>query len=203
MLTVKLGLADGSVVARAKMDLKAQFTSDASMDTFISETPVYNVYTMASSTGAGAAIAEMSDIGLGFNLAVGSHLGNFLFEKTDIFFFSAIGDSEYVNKSITTAIYKGGRTANATTMNDIEGYLDLSDTYYDDTCNDTTTDCDTMFTALFSDPDFGGQEQNSGADPGDARSTTINAVTSTSYLSSVYPTGSTTWDSVFDMTFTP
>ena len=196
-------LEDDSVIARAKMDMKAQYGSDAGMDAAISATPVYNVYTIADSAGAGAAIANMSDIGIGLDGGgVNQHLGYFLFTKTDKFFFNASGTSEYVNKAISPAVYVDGRTA-TTFLTNVETALTLPGGYFSGTCNATTTDCTLLFNTMFDDPNFGGQEQNSGTDPGDARSTTINAVTSTSYLSSVYPTGSTSWDGVFDMSFTP
>ncbi len=194
-------LADNSFIARAKMDMKAQYSSDATMDTLITETPVYQVFTVADSTGAGAALAEMSDIGWGLDLSGSSlgHIGYYLFTKTDTFFFNASGVSEYVNKVISSATYEGARTSTTGNLDTIEAALSLSADYYTDTCNDTTTDCSAMIEALFSNSDFG-QEQNSGTDPGDSRST---AITSPSYLSSVYPTGSSSWDGVFDMSFTP
>ena len=76
----------------------------------------------------------------------------------------------------------------------------------------TDDECNVFLNAVFALGTSFGQESNSGSDPGDQRSTIINAITSSSYLPSVCPgnapgqTATTcTFDAtdVFAQTFTP
>ncbi|PCI27718.1 MAG: hypothetical protein COB67_07965 [SAR324 cluster bacterium] len=191
-------LSDSSFVARGRMDMKGSFGADATMDSWTPK-PAIMMYAITDSTGKGAASSSMAN--MGFPLG---GLGYYQFTMADEYFFTATGTSEYVNKSIPSAVYKEGRTiADASADSTYGSMFGLPGSYFQTTCNNVAdADCDVFITALFSNDNFG-QEQNSGTDPGDSRSTVINALTDSDYLSSVYPAGSTSWTGVFDMSFTP
>jgi hypothetical protein len=196
-------------VARGMMDMKQQFFND----TGIPEVPLLKVYAVSDDFGKGAAIADMQDVALPLelNAATGNHLGNYLFSKTDIYAFKADGDWDWVEKSITSAEYRGGRTTPQVggtldpfnpSLEGIALYLNLNttdQTYFSgDACNTVGDDCTALLNAIFADG-FADQEPNQGADPMDWRSAAIAAP---DYLGSVYPNG-VDWNGVFDYTFTP
>ncbi len=144
---------------------------------------------------------DLTDVNLG-------HLGYYLFTKDDKYFFDATGASEWIDKTITTATLEdpGLRTSDATQLDTIEDALSLATDYFDTGCNTDGGDCTVLLEAIFADGAYG-QEADSGADPGDARSTIINNVTSTDYLPSICPNDATTctYDEtdVFAQSFTP
>ena len=196
-------------VARGIMDMKQQFFTVNG----ISEVPVLRMYTVADDFGKGAAVADMQDIALPLvlNANTGNNLGNYLFSKNDIYAFKANGDWDWVNKTITSAEYRGERTTPLTggTLNpfnpSLEGialYLGLNtpdQAYFSGSaCNNVGDDCTALFNAIFANG-FADQEPNQGSDPMDWRSAAIAAP---DYLATVYPNG-VDWGGAFDYSFTP
>lgn len=187
--------------ARGLMEMKAQF---APVDG-ISELPQLRMYTVSDRLGEGAAVAEFVDVSLPLEIdaSTGDHLGNYIFDKTDIYFFDADQRTaepwDWIDKTITDSQYRGGRNLTTITEADIIDFLGLSLTYFSGTeCANVGDDCTAMLNAIFADG-FAGQEQNQGSDPMDWRSA---AITSPAYLGSVYPNGSD-WAGAFDPAFTP
>ena len=187
--------------ARGLMDMKAQFAPVAD----ITELPQLRMYTVSDRLGEGAAVAEFVDMSLPLEIdaSTGDHLGNYIFDKTDIYFFDADQRAaepwDWIDKTITDSQYRGGRNLVAITEADIISFLGLSPSYFSGTeCANVGDDCTEMLNAIFADG-FAGQEQNQGSNPMDWRST---AITSPAYLDSVYPNGSD-WVGAFDPVFTP
>ncbi|HEC20867.1 MAG TPA: hypothetical protein ENI97_16245 [Gammaproteobacteria bacterium] len=187
--------------ARGLMEMKAQFAPVAG----ISELPQLRMYTVADRLGEGAAVAEFVDVSLPLEIDAvsGDHLGNYLFDKTDIYFFDADQNSatpwDWIDKTVTDSQYRGGRNLVTMSTTDIIAFLGLSPSYFSGTeCANVGDDCTAMLNAVFADG-FAGQEQNQGSDPMDWRST---AITSPDYLLSVYPNGAD-WVGAFDMSFNP
>ncbi len=187
--------------ARGLMAMNAQFMPV----TGITEVPELRMYTVSDRLGEGAAIAEFVDISLPLEIdaTTGDHLGNYLFDKTDIYFFDADQTSaepwDWVEKSITDSQYRGERNLVGVTTADIITWLGLPLSYFaGNECNNIGDDCTTLLNAIFTDG-FADQEQNQGADPMDWRSA---AIVSPDYLTSVYPNGSD-WTGAFDLVFTP
>jgi len=187
--------------ARGLMEMKAQFVPVDG----ITELPQLRMYTVSDRLGEGAAVAEFVDVSLPLEIdtVTGDHLGNYLFDKTDIYFFDANQNSttpwDWIDKTITDSQYRGGRNLVTMTTADIISFLSLSPTYFSGTeCANPGDDCTVLLNAIFTDG-FADQEQNQGMNPMDWRST---AITSPTYLVSVYPNGSN-WIGAFDFTFTP
>jgi len=187
--------------ARGLMAMKDQFMPVAG----ITELPDLRMYTVSDRLGEGAAVAEFVNIALPLEIdpSTGDHLGNYLFDKTDIYFFDADQTSaqpwDWVEKTITDSQYRGGRNLVTMGTGDIINFLGLPLTYFSGTeCNNEGDDCTVMLNAIFSDG-FAGQEQNQGSDPMDWRSA---AITSPAYLTTVYPNG-TDWTGAFDPVFMP
>ncbi|VAW99381.1 hypothetical protein MNBD_GAMMA21-2748 [hydrothermal vent metagenome] len=193
-------------VARGMIEMKAQFLPVNG----ITEIPTVQMYTVADSFGSGAAIAEFQDVTLPLELNTTSnnHLGNYLFTQNDVYFFQEDGDWDWVNKTITTAEYRGGRTTPATggTWIPFDPSLDVivlglaldPDYFTGAQCANLNDDCTDLLNAVFIDG-FAGQEPNQGADPMDWRST---AVANPDYLTTVYPNG-VDWTGAFDLVFLP
>jgi len=192
--------------ARGMIKMKAQFFTIPGID----EIPDIQFYTVSDMLGNGASIAEIQNLSLPLwiNLFRNNHLGNYLFTKKDIYFFEDDSDWEYINKTITTATYKGGRN---TALNGgswipfdpsqdmIITALELDENYFNgELCGDVNSSCTELLNAIFRDG-FAEQEQNQGADPVDWRS---DAIDSASYLETVYPNGEN-WNSAFEQSFTP
>lgn len=169
------------------------------------------MYTVSDDLGSGAAIATFGDFALGFDLSVGfagEHLGYYLFDKTDKYFFNAAGASEWIDKAITDGSYQTGKTSTAITDSIIESALsivtgtDLTGTI--DSCfTGSSVGCVDLLNGIFAGGSGFVTEVNVGSDPADERSTIINAITSTDYLQSPYPDGFTSWSGVFKRKFTP
>jgi hypothetical protein len=200
-------------IARGLMDMKRQFF----IDTGISELPMLQMYTVSDRFGNGAAVADFIDIALPLEIIPatetepGNHLGNYLSTKNDIYVFDEDGDWEWVNKSFSSAEYRGGRTTPATggtidplnpSLEGIAMYFNLNtteQTYFEgDACNNEGDDCTELLNAIYDDG-FAEQEQNQGEDPNDWRSM---AIAEPDYLPSVYP-NSENWNGAFDMVFIP
>lgn len=193
-------------VARGLMDMKSQFLPV----TGVSEVPQLKMYTVSDRLGKGAAIAQLNDVGIGLELTSTNHLGNYLFDKTDTYFFQADKDWDYIHKTVTASQYRGGRTTPASggswvlpfnpSLDMIEQNMNLGTGYFADTCSVIGDDCSALMNAIFADTDgFAGQEPNQGSDPLDWRST---AIATPDYLTTVYPNG-VSWDGAFDPSYTP
>jgi len=197
--------------ARGLMNMKAQFLPVADID----ELPVLQMFTVSNRLGDGAAVAEFEDVSLplDLNADTGNHLGNYLFDKTDKYFFDADQGSnepwDWIHKSFSFAEYRGGRTTPLTggtgedpfdpSLDQIVTFLGLPDTYFTaNECNVVGDSCVELLNAVFEN-DFAGQEPNQGADPADWRS---SAIANPDYLGSVFPNGSD-WSGAFDFGFTP
>ena len=197
--------------ARGLVDMKTQFLPVEG----ITETPKIRLYTVSDRVGNGAALAEMEDVGLPLELNAESenHLGHYLFDKRDIYFFDDNQTSDkpwdWISKTFTYAVYRGGRTTppsdgDITTsfdpsLDQVQEILQLPVGYFEGgSCAKIGDGCLELMDAIFQDG-FAEQEPNQGADPGDWRS---SALTLPDYLKSVYPNGSN-WDGAFDMVFTP
>jgi hypothetical protein len=173
----------------------------------ITEVPDVHMFTVADALGNGAALAEFRDISVPLivNEALNNHLGNYLFDKDDIYFFEDDGDWEWIYKSIADAVYRGSRnegTGGSPEDPDLETiatWLELDADYFTgNKCAVVNDDCTDLLNAVFEDG-FAEQEPNQGSDPGDWRSTAIGNPT---YLLSIYPNGAD-WTGAFDFSYTP
>ena len=191
--------------AQGLLAMKAQFSPYEN----ITEVPNVRIFSVSNELGKGAAVAEAQDFALPFmiNEDLNNHLGHYLATKTDAYYFK--GDVshaqpwDFVNKSFTQAVLRGGRTTAETdgrwvpfnpSLDMIRIALELSDTYFTGTeCANVDDDCLELLNAIFVDG-FAGQEPNQGEDPMDWRSNTLSTP---SYLDTVYPNGSS-WDGAFD-----
>lgn len=180
--------------ARGLVEMKNQFLPVDG----VSELPKLRMYTVSDRLGEGAAIAEFVDVALALQMDSTNHLGNYLFAKTDRYFFQADQDWDWIDKTITGSEYRGARSLTDYTLDDIENYLMLDPAYFDSTCINVGDDCNDLLNAIFADG-FAGQERNQGTDPMDWRS---DAVATPDYLTTVYPNGMD-WTGAFDPVFTP
>ena len=195
--------------ARGMIDAKRQFIEVPP----IAEFPVLRMYTVSDAGGKGAAIAEFSDVAIPMplNLA-GNHLGNYIFDKVDTYFFDADQTADepwdYINKTFSFAEYRGNRTTLPSggtlipfnpSLDQIVDHLGLPSTYFTgNECANIYDSCVELLNAIFADG-FAEQEPNQGEDPNDWRSVALqNRV----YLETVYPNG-VDWSGAFDFVFTP
>lgn len=201
---------DGSTptyVALGRMDMSGQPMAafDSNITNHISAAPTMLVFTISDADGQGAAIASFTDLGLGFDLGADGHLGYYLHTKTDKYFFTGGGASEWIDKALNSASLAGGKTTNSTVDGSVESALGLSAGTIG-TCATASPNpdaaCNALLSAIFADSNYV-TEPESGSDPGDARSTVINSVTASDYLQSPYPPGFSSWSGVFEMSFTP
>jgi hypothetical protein len=197
-------------LARGLMDVKRQFQDN----TGIEELPTLQMYTVANQLGDGAAIAHFQNVALSLelNAELNNHLGNYLFDKRDKYFFDADQSVDepwdWINKAFTSAVYRGGRTTpeiNGSwipfnpSLDMIIDELNLDADYFTNAkCENTGDDCTALLDAVFAEG-FADQEPNQGQDPQDWRS---DAVADPQYLDSVYPNGNN-WDGAFDHSFMP
>ena len=192
--------------ARGMIKMKAQFLPVAGID----EIPTIQFYTVADMLGNGAAIEEIQDMSLPLvlNALRANHLGNYLFTKKDVYFFKDDSSWQYIDKTITTAHYRGARTTEPSggswvpfnpSLDMIISALQLDADYFSGAkCGDIDSSCEAFLNAVFADG-FAGQEKNQGSDPADWRS---DALQNATYLDSVYPNGMN-WDGAFELTLTP
>jgi len=185
--------------ARGLMNMKDQFLPVDG----ITELPQLRMYTVSDRLGEGAAVAEFVDVALALQIDANDHLGNYLFAKTDRYFFDSNQSWDWIDKSITRSEYRGARALTDYTLDDIVAFLNdpnptLDPAYFDTNCINVGDDCNDFLNAIFADG-FADQEPNQGADPDDWRST---AVADPDYLTTVYPNG-TDWTDAFDPVFTP
>ncbi len=194
-------------VAQGLMAMTAQFIPTEG----VTELPEVATYAVANQMGDGAAIAQINNMSWAIPLNTESSLGAYLMSKEDVYFFDDDQTSaqpwDWIAKSFTSAIYKGGRTAPATegtwvpfnpSLNMIETALSLETDYFADTCVEVGDDCEGLINAIFLDG-FAEQEPNQGEDPNDWRSLSLQSVT---YLDTVYPNG-VDWTGAFEQNFQP
>jgi len=194
--------------ARGLINMKAQFAPASN----ISEIPDVHLYTVSDALGNGASIAEFQNLSLPLelNASLGNHLGNYLFSKKDVYYFEHDMDWEYIDKTVLSAEYRGGRSTAATggswlpfdpSLDLIITALSLDNDYFTGSkCALVGDDCLGLLNGVFDfTGGFAGQEENQGADPLDWRSTEIN---NANYLTTVYPNG-VDWTSAFEHSFTP
>ncbi len=200
------GALDRVFTALGLIEMKAQFFE---LDG-ITEVPDVHMFTVSDGFGNGAALAEFREISVPLIVSEepDNHLGNYLFDKDDIYFFESDGDWEWIFKSITDAEYRGSRTTPVSggteenpSLDMIAAWLELDENYFTGgVCEAVNDDCTDLLNAVFNIEDgFAGQEPNQGSDPADWRST---AIASPTYLPSVYPNGEN-WDNAFDFSYTP
>lgn len=196
-------------VARGLIDMKAQFLPVES----IPEIPDVHLYSVANRAGDGASISDVKDMALPLDLNPGmidNHLGNYLFSKIDTYFFDDAGNWDYINKTFSSAEFRGGRTTPATGGTELpfDPSLDMiitalsldADYFTGNKCASIGDDCTPLLNAVFADG-FADQEKNQRTDPMDWRSDAL-ANADSLYLNSVYPNGFD-WTGAFDFTFTP
>jgi len=197
-------------VSRGLIAMKRQFFDLPD----ISQLPTLDMYTVSDRVGNGAAIASYNQFALPLplNFITGNHLGNYIFDKTDTYFFDADQKAakpwDWIYKTFTSAQYRGHRTTPATggtlvpfdpSLDVIVSELGLPGTYFTGTeCANIGDSCVDLLNAIFADG-FGGQEANQGADPGDWRS---EALLLAQPLTSVYPNG-VDWSDAFAFNFSP
>ena len=172
------------------------------------------MYTVSDRSGEGAAIADFSDVSLPLelNADTGNYLGDYIFNKVDMYFFDADQTAnepwDWIQKTFTAAEYRGDRTTPATggtfvpfdpSLDMIVTELGLPSSYFTGTeCANVEDSCVELLNAIF-EAGFAEQEPNQGADPNDWRSV---AIQSPVYLDTVYPNG-IDWTGAFDYVFTP
>jgi hypothetical protein len=197
-------------LARGLIEAKRQFVPTDGVD----DLPHFRMYTVADQLGEGAAIAEFVDVALPLelNANTGNHLGNYVFSKTDKYFFDADQNQEqawdWIYKTVTASEYRGSRTTPETggtwlpfdpSLDMIRTALELDDDYFTGSkCAVVGDDCTVFLNAVILDG-FAGQEKNQGSDPLDWRSSAIAAPI---YLDTVYPNG-VDWSGAFDPVFVP
>lgn len=191
-------------VASGLIKMKRQFLPVAG----ITEIPNVRMFAVSNSFGSGAAIAELQNVSLPIelNAATNNHLGNYLFTKTDKYYFKADQRWDWVQKSITSSEYRGARTTPATggvagdpSLESIKTQLGLNANYFTGTlCANLGDSCNELLNSVYRDGFFS-HEKNQGSDPMDWRST---ALATPNYLTSVYPNGAD-WFGAFAYSFTP
>lgn len=192
--------------ARGLINMKGQFFNAPG----ISEIPDVQLFTVADGLGNGAAIEEIQNMSLPLELNhnQNNHLGNYLATKQDVYFFDDDMDWDYIDKTFTSAKYRGERTTLASggswipfnpSLDMIITALSLDSDYFSgDLCADIDDECTELFNAVFVNG-FADQEQNQGSDPMDWRTDALQAAV---YLNSVYPNGEN-WNEAFEQSFTP
>ena len=189
---------------RGLIDMKAQFFAVDS----ITEIPQIKFITVSDAFGNGAALSEFNDISLPLEISAltGNHLGNYLFTKLDTFYFQADGDGDYINKTVTSSEYRGGRTTDNTSgfllsLDNIISLLNLDSSYFTGTqCASIGDDCNDLLNGIFTTiNDIFGQDINTGTEPDDWRTAALG---NASYLNEVYSNGLDA-NTAYEYSFTP
>ena len=194
--------------ATGMIKMKAQFVPL----TGVTEVPDVQLYSVADGLGNGAAIAEVQNMSLPLpvNMMNGNTLGDYILTKRDVYYFEADMDWDYINKTVTTSEYRGGRTTPVTggtwvpfdpSLDLIVTELNLDPGYFTGSqCASVGDDCNQLLNKAYDFVNgFAGQEANQGTEPADWRSTSINSAV---YLNTIYPNG-TDWNGAFDFSYTP
>ena len=197
--------------ARGIINMKRQFLAVPT----ISELPMLRMYTVSDRGGEGAAIAEFNDVALPLELNADTtnHLGNYLFDKLDTYFFDAdqtVNEPwDWIYKTFSFAEFRGDRTTPAAggslfpvfdpSLDKIIEELGLPASYFTGTeCANVGDDCVQLLNAIFANG-FADQEPNQGVDPNDWRSAALQEF---DFLETVYPNG-VDWSGAFEYEFTP
>ena len=194
--------------ATGMIKMKSQFAPLTS----VTEVPDVQLYSVADGLGNGAAIAEVQNMSLPLpvNALNGNTLGDYILTKRDVYYFEHDMDWDYINKTVTTSEYRGGRTTPATggtwvpfdpSLDLIVTELNLDPGYFTGSqCASVGDDCNQLLNKVYDFVNgFAGQEANQGTDPADWRSTSINSAVC---LNTVYPNG-IDWNGAFDFSYTP
>lgn len=195
--------------ARGMIKMKAQFIPLSG----VPEVPDVQVYSVSDGFGNGASVAEVQNMSfpLPVNIFTGNTLGEYVLTKHDEYYFEFDMDWDYINKTVTSSEYRGGRTTPATggtwvlpfdpSQDLIVSELALNSGYFTgDQCANVGDNCNDLLNRVYDFINgFAGQEANQGTLPQDWRGP---AISSASYLNSVYPNG-TDWTGAFDFSFTP
>ena len=188
--------------AIGKMSMIKQFDSTGALESIVASVqPFFDVYTVANEAGDGAAKAQFSDLAFPLVIDANDHLGSYLADKVDVYFFDKNNDPEFIDKSFTNSEFKDNRNLNDILITDVDNFLvtegaSISSTYFDSNCITADDNCDTFLDALFEVGEYD-QEGNFGTDPNDWRT---SALASAAFLDSVFPSGASSWDGVFDTT---
>lgn len=195
--------ADGSFDITGYIATHGQF--DPGYRAVGTETPALVLKAVSDSTGKGASVATMADVGQGFIFTPNTTdgLGYFLYSKDDKFYFLADATAEWISKSVTTATFKGGLTNTTYSDANIDSFLGLSGTTA--SCKGgTDADCVTLLNAIFDAgaSTFGTDLNDTSPEPSDGRQAELAALTA---LTQATPDSNAKgdWTGVFDLTFTP
>ena len=183
---------------QALVKVKKQWLTVESVTTV----PDIKLVAITDKLGDGASRLLISDLAVALPIAENNHLGDYLFDKTDNYYFSAnISDAnwDWIEKSVTQSSYEGIRTTPISggtwipfnpSLDQLINAFELDATYFTNgQCEAIGDSCNELMNAIFQDG-FAGQEPNQGQDPQDWRT---DAMQSAEYLNSVYPNG-TNWD---------
>lgn len=195
--------------ARGMIEMKAQFVPLSG----VTEVPDVQVYSVSDAFGNGASVAELQNMSfpLPVNIFTGNTLGQYILTKRDEYYFEFDMDWDYINKTVISSEYRGGRTTPATggtwvlpfdpSLDLIVEELALGQGYFEGTqCANIGDGCNDLLNKVYNFiNEFPGLEANQGTEPQDWRSMAIG---SADYLNSVYPNG-VDWTGAFDFSFTP
>lgn len=195
--------------ARGMIEMKAQFIPLSG----VTEVPDVQVYSVSDGFGNGASVAELQNMSLPLpvNVFTSNTLGQYVLTKRDEYYFEFDMDWDYINKTVTSSEYRGGRTTPATggtwalpfdpSLDLIVQELALGEGYFEGTqCANVGDDCNDLLNKVYNFiNEFPGLEANQGTEPQDWRSAAIGSAV---YLNSVYPNG-VNWTGAFDFNFTP
>ena len=190
--------------ARGMIEMKAQFIP---LDG-VTEVPDIQIYSVSDGFGNGASVSELQNISfpLPVNIFTGNTLGEYVLTKRDEYYFEFDMDWDYINKSVSSSEYRGGRTTPATggswalpfdpSLDLIVDELALDAGYFTGSqCANIGDDCNDLLNTVYNFiNEFPGLEANQGTEPQDWRSAAIG---SADYLNSVYPNG-VDWTGAFD-----
>jgi hypothetical protein len=200
---------DPRFIARGLLDTFAQWDTDYRNGPG-GPGPALSMYAMANAAGNGAAAAIFSNVGFGMDFAlwgIGSgHFGYYQYQKDDRYFFDSSSGWDWVDKTITSATYQGGRNSPVPDETAVETAVGLTAGYFSGhPCATAGDDCTEFIQALHTAAGGGwsGQEPNQGFDPVDWRSTLMGTIDGTDMLTTVYPDGLSNWTGAFAMSFTP
>ena len=189
--------------AKGIMDMNRQFLANLVSD----ELPDLRMHTVADQFGKGAASAQLNNVALPIHFNDSYGLGEYILDTQDLYFFRADKDWDWISKSVVRSEYRGQRNLLQSggtseplnpSQDQIVSFLNLDQDYFTNgKCELIGDDCNTMLNAIFT-HGFSNEEKNHGQNPNDWRS---SAVIPAAYLTSVYPSGFSSWNGVFTQTF--
>jgi hypothetical protein len=185
---------DNRFTIQALLDVKQQWREN----TTVVETPLMSLYTVADREGEGASMGLMEDVAVDLPLNANNHLGEYLFDKKDQYYFHREANGrnwDYINKTVSQSEYRGNRTTPATggswvpfnpSLDMIITALELPADYFtNNQCESYGDSCTEFLNAVFHDG-FASEEANRGENPNDWRTLAMQAAT---FLDTVYPNG--------------